>query len=529
MECISAAGEYISSTIVKQTRSAIEEDKERKKKKRKSNSEQLRSTQMPPREPRALIAYGQNDLPERTTIAFSETGLATPRILEGWAKKFNKESFEKSAEFQQYNLTMDEWFHPQEGYHSHSEKTAEERSGIKPIYRLLVVDNYYSHWELPFVEYLHEYDIKVMALPSHMTHLMQPLDVSVFSSLKRGHQRTIATQVRYEKHNYGFTDFLDHFNSFHSQSFERKALLLSGWRESGLYPCDSEQVTVRMDTMHAEKLNEPQLPERTGLSGAENGARWWDQDATDAAKGLGHVSTKYGALLSSPSRKLLKQAEVVANQSLLISHELDKHEAGKLKALRQQKKSRRQVVTKGGMIDVEELRREEAKRNAEDEAEMQRRQMAIVERQAKAEQRERRKAFMKEIAAYKKEKGRRNHKLVVFKGLNTFNLQSILNGGTIQTRGTVENGADFVPFDSDCSLGMFEDDDISIIVDRNSDLADSQNSQNSQNPQEPQDPQDLAGFSGAFNEPSGLFFGHTCTSDTDDSDECIPMSELSDT
>jgi hypothetical protein len=64
-----------------------------------------------------------------------------------------------------------------------------------------------------------------MALSPHMTHLMQPLDVSVFSAFKRGHQRTIANQLRYEKLSYGFTDFLDHFNTFHSQTFEKKTLL----------------------------------------------------------------------------------------------------------------------------------------------------------------------------------------------------------------------------------------------------------------------------------------------------------------
>jgi hypothetical protein len=204
-----------------------------------------------------------------------------------------------------------------------------------------------------------------------------------------------------------------------------------------LIPMDSEQVVVRMDTMHAEKLNEPQLPPaRSGLS--MESTRWWDQDAIDAAKGLVHVSTKYETLLSSPSRRVLKQAEVVANQSLLISHELDKHEAGKLKALRERKKSRRQAATKGGMIDIKELRREEAKRNAQDEAEMLKRQMAIVEKQAKAEQRERRKAFMKEIAAYKKEKGRRNFKWVVLKGLDPSKLQSILNGEIFKREGLLK-------------------------------------------------------------------------------------------
>jgi len=111
--------------------------------------------------------------------------------------------------------------------------------------------------------------------------------------------------------------------------------------------------------MHAE----PELPNPLDTGNTP----WWEESAIDAAKGLEHVGSKYEGLLSSPSRRVIVQAKVVANQSFLLSRELDEHEAGKLKVLRSQK-SRRQVVTKGGLIDVEELRREEAKRKEKEEA-----------------------------------------------------------------------------------------------------------------------------------------------------------------
>jgi hypothetical protein len=76
----------------------------------------------------ALFAYGQNDLPGRTTIAFPDTGLATPCILQAWAKKFNVESFEKSFEVKRHDFIFDEWFHPEHGYHSHSKRPANRRS-----------------------------------------------------------------------------------------------------------------------------------------------------------------------------------------------------------------------------------------------------------------------------------------------------------------------------------------------------------------------------------------------------------------
>jgi hypothetical protein len=116
--------------------------------------------------------------------------------------------------------------------------------------------------------------------------------------------------------------------------------------------------------MHAE----PEFPNPLDTDNTP----WWEEAAIDAAKGLEHVGSKYDGLLSSPSRRVIGQAKVVANPSFLLSRELDEYEAGKLKVLRSQK-SRCQVVTKGGLIDVEELRREEAKRKEKEEADMLRR------------------------------------------------------------------------------------------------------------------------------------------------------------
>ena len=129
--------------------------------------------------------------------------------------------------------------------------------------------------------------------------------------------------------------------------------------------------------MHAE-TKEPELPNPLQVDDTP----WWEQIAIDTTKGLERVGSKYEGLLSSPSRRVLGQAKVIANQSFLPSRELDKREAGKLKVLRTQK-PRRQVTTKGGLID---LRREEARRNEKDETDMLKRQQAEINKHAKAEQ-----------------------------------------------------------------------------------------------------------------------------------------------
>jgi hypothetical protein len=61
---------------------------------------------------------------------------------------------------------------------------------------------------------------------------------------------------------------------------------------------------------------------------------------------------------------------------------------------------------------------------------MLRQQQAEINKHAKTEQKRLRKAFLQEITAYKRQKGRKNHRMVALKGLHPCKLQSIVNGET---------------------------------------------------------------------------------------------------
>jgi hypothetical protein len=74
----------------------------------------------------ALFAYGQNDLPGRTTIAFPDTGLTTPCILPRslmWSHYLRKALNSNDM----ISFTFDEWY-PENGYHSHSKRPANQCS-----------------------------------------------------------------------------------------------------------------------------------------------------------------------------------------------------------------------------------------------------------------------------------------------------------------------------------------------------------------------------------------------------------------
>jgi len=61
-------------------------------------------------------------------------------------------------------------------------------------YRLLIVDSHSSHASIDFIELAERNCIIVLCFPTYATHLLQPLDVVCFASLKRKYSELVAKQ-----------------------------------------------------------------------------------------------------------------------------------------------------------------------------------------------------------------------------------------------------------------------------------------------------------------------------------------------
>ena len=57
-------------------------------------------------------------------------------------------------------------------------------------YQILIIDNHRSHIFIEFDDYYKFNNIIIISMPAHLSHLLQLLDVGIFSSLKAayGHQ-----------------------------------------------------------------------------------------------------------------------------------------------------------------------------------------------------------------------------------------------------------------------------------------------------------------------------------------------------
>ena len=57
--------------------------------------------------------------------------------------------------------------------------------------RLLIMDGHRSHETTDFMFLCLQHNIYLLYLPAHTSHILQPLDLSVFSSLKRSYRKEL--------------------------------------------------------------------------------------------------------------------------------------------------------------------------------------------------------------------------------------------------------------------------------------------------------------------------------------------------
>ena len=115
-------------------------------------------------------------------------------------------------------------------------------------YRLLIFDGHGSHVTPEFDQYCSQNSIIVLCMPPHSSHLLQPLDVSCFSVLKRSYGNAVEAQMRAGINHIDKNDFTVLYQQARTTSFS-PATILSGFKSTGLVPFDPDQVLSRLDVI----------------------------------------------------------------------------------------------------------------------------------------------------------------------------------------------------------------------------------------------------------------------------------------
>lgn len=106
----------------------------------------------------------------------------------------------------------------------------------KPSKRLLIVDGHGSHCTDDFLYECYKNDIYLLFLPPHTSHVLQPLDISIFSPIKAYYRQALAKYLDLEDSTpYGKMVFLRCYHEARKLGLTEKNIR-AGWLGSGLWP-----------------------------------------------------------------------------------------------------------------------------------------------------------------------------------------------------------------------------------------------------------------------------------------------------
>jgi hypothetical protein len=122
--------------------------------------------------------------------------------------------------------------------------------------RLLVADGHGSHIRADFIAYCMEQDIDLLIMPPHCSHLLQPLDVGVFSAFKRAHASETDQLSRLSSQRISRVEWLEMFTRARQKAVTCENIL-SGWKGAGLVPSNPQKVIDRLSRQPVHPASKP--------------------------------------------------------------------------------------------------------------------------------------------------------------------------------------------------------------------------------------------------------------------------------
>jgi hypothetical protein len=112
-------------------------------------------------------------------------------------------------------------------------------------YRFLLLDGHGSHLTPEFQSFCAEKKIILLCIPAHTSHMLQPLDVGVFSSIKHYFRRAVERRLRAGYSRFPKAEFLQTYYETRPQGMTERNIK-SGWRKTGLVPFNPDKAIQRL-------------------------------------------------------------------------------------------------------------------------------------------------------------------------------------------------------------------------------------------------------------------------------------------
>ena len=124
--------------------------------------------------------------------------------------------------------------------------------------RLLILDGHGSHETLEFMYKCFEHNIYLLFLPPHTSHVLQPLDLSVFSPLKSAYRKELSNlSLLTDSTPVGKRNFLICYQKAREESLIPRNIR-AGWQASGLWPTNiAKPLMSRLLLENSNNTKEP--------------------------------------------------------------------------------------------------------------------------------------------------------------------------------------------------------------------------------------------------------------------------------
>ena len=254
--------------------------------------------------------YEETDIPRDWKLSVSENGWTNNTLGLEWLKHFNAHT-----------------------------KTR-QRGG----YRLLILDGHESHVSQDFKDYCLEQKILTLCMPSHSSHILQPLDVVCFSPLKRKYSQRIRDLARRRVFHINKEGFLPAFRDAFFDVFTEENCRKS-FEASGLVPINAQVVLdrleVRLRTPPEIPLTEASWQSKTPSNTHEFGAQ---------SRLISESFVRSPVTARNGFSQLVKGAEVMLHQNVLLTSRITELEE-QLETMTKRKSRKRKRIQHGGTME----------------------------------------------------------------------------------------------------------------------------------------------------------------------------------
>ena len=297
----------------------------------------------------------------REWVAVIETICASGRALPPYiifkGKKFMARWFDDLPKQWALNFSPRGWTSNDIGLGLQKHFIPHTTSQTKGKYRLLVLDGHDSHLTARFDKFCKDNNIIPICMPSHASHLLQPLDVGCFAVLKKFYGTGVAEYMRLGIDSIEKEDFLEIFPQARGHAF-KETTIQNAFAATGLVPLNPDRVLEKLNI----RLQSPPLPGRPTSQGSTSDSnisagipRTTEQLRKRKSRLDSGLSSVLGKV-SSPTKRDLQQyysmTVKMLHSQILMKDEIRRLREANKKQVKKRARSRRQITHEGSLTEI---------------------------------------------------------------------------------------------------------------------------------------------------------------------------------